>query len=66
MNRHHVFGSLLVGALLSPLATAGSNPQGCPPPVNRCDPGCYDAGNKVTGAVAAPAGLRRQPRPGPL
>lgn len=33
--------------------------QGCPAPVDFCDAGCYDLGNKVTGQVAPPNyGLR--------
>ena len=43
------------------LATvASAMPQGnCPLPINRCDAGCYDLGNKIGGQVAPPGyGLR--------
>lgn len=50
---------LAVACLVSAAAATPTDPQGCPAPVNFCDPGCYDLGNKVTGQVAPPNyGLR--------
>ena len=53
----------LLGAALGVLAlgsAASALPQGnCPLPVNFCDAGCYDLGNKIGGQVAPPGyGLR--------
>ncbi len=49
---------LVTSAAATPAATTGGTPN-CPAPVDFCDTGCWELGNKVTGQVAPPNyGLR--------
>lgn len=59
MIRIPAFGFAVACFVSAAAATPLTDPQGCPAPVDFCDAGCYDLGNKVTGVVAPPNyGLR--------